>query len=170
MLQASGILAHSILTRFLLLPFLSPPYLRLSQSSSHHSIMTYGKANRSVRDAMRQNYDKLLSVCQSVDSQHTGYLSPHGLWKIINDHIMPLKFEDLRLMFRQVSLPSRPLSPPASSDPMTQETTTTSNSSLPSILLSVHRMSRPNDWTRDGPMELRAKKSLAIGGRSGIKP
>jgi hypothetical protein len=63
--------------------------------------MAYSRASRSIRDSMRQHYERLINACRHVDTKQTGYLSPHGLWKIINE-LMPLKFEDLRLMLRQV--------------------------------------------------------------------
>lgn len=70
--------------------------------------MDYSKASRAIRDVMRENYEKIATLCKSADSLGTGYLSPQTLWKVINDHIMPLKFEDLKLMLRQVlvSFPS----------------------------------------------------------------
>lgn len=64
--------------------------------------MDYSRESRAIRDLMRENYHKIVSLCKSSDTLGTGYLSPQTLWKLLNDHIMPLKFEDLKLMLRQV--------------------------------------------------------------------
>jgi hypothetical protein len=64
--------------------------------------MAYSRANRSLCDTMRQHYERLIAACESADSIRSGYLSPHGLWKILND-VVPLRYEDLRLMLKQVT-------------------------------------------------------------------